>query len=100
VYNCENSISKIEYLGVDGKVVLTCVLSGYKPVADGFRVPGVIEVVARRPDGKDDLVRISLRTLRPVDFSARQQGLFSRPAPRGFSRVVQIVEGEFIEQKP
>jgi len=62
-------------------------------------VPRVIEVTARRKDGKDDLVRISLESVRAEDLREKQERLYGRRPPRGFSRVVRIVEGRFVEQE-
>jgi hypothetical protein len=99
VYNCEYRVRKIEYFGQDGQVAASCKLSRYKAVEDEFFVPRVIEVTARRKDGKDDLVRISLESVRAEDLGEKRERLYGRRPPRGFSRVVRIVEGRFVEQE-
>lgn len=99
VYNCEYRVRKIEYFGQDGQVAASCKLSRYKAVEDEFFVPRVIEVTARRKDGKDDLVRISLESVRAEDLGEKRERLYGRRPPRGFSRVVRIVEGKFVEQE-
>ena len=101
VYNCDHRVRKIEYFDGGGAVTTTCELRKYEKVTNEFHVPTVIEVTAHRADGKHDSVRMSLQSVRVADFSEKQRhGLFSRRPPRGFSRVVQVVEGRFIEQKP
>ncbi len=97
---CDYLVRKIEYFGADGQITITVQLTEYKETSGGFPVPGVIEIVAVDDNGKEDMFRITLRSVRAQQFSQRQREvLFNRPAPRGFEHIYRVINGELVEQR-
>ena len=92
-------IKRVEYFGNSSKALLVTELSKYEKVAEGFSVPTIIEMVKCSKAGKEDFVRINLKSVKSVDFSEKLRNLlFARPEPQGFKNVYKIIDGNMIEQ--
>ncbi len=95
---CDYLVKKIEYFGADGQITIKVRLAEYKEISDGFAVPGMIEIVSVDDNGKEDMFRITLGSVRAQQFSQRQrQALFNRPEPRGFEHIYRVINGELVE---
>ncbi|MHC4497590.1 MAG: LolA-like protein [Planctomycetota bacterium] len=99
IYNCDERVFRIEYFDDDGEVMFTAELGKYRNVSEGFSVPTVAEIVTSGEEGREDSVRISINSVKTVNFTDKARDrLFTRPEPRGFRRVIRIVDGKPIEQ--
>jgi hypothetical protein len=99
IYNCEERVSKIEYFDGEGGVMFATELGKYREMSEGFWVPTSIEIMRPARDNREDSVRISISSVKPVNFTDKARDrLFARPKPRGFRHVFRIVDGKPIEQ--
>lgn len=99
ISSCDYLVKKIEYFGEDEQVVLVARLEGYKEVSKGFFVAGVIKIDGVSNDGSEETFRITLGSVKAVDFSRKQMdALFNRPEPRGFGHVYKVTGDELVEQ--
>jgi hypothetical protein len=95
--NCQ--VKRVEYFGDSSEALLVTELSKYEEVSDGFSVPTIIEMVRHSKDGKEDSVRIDLKSLKSAGLSEKLRNLiFTRPKPQGFKHVYKIIDGNMIEQ--
>jgi len=101
VYSCDYLVRKIEYFDSNGQVSIVTELDDYKQISDGFSVPALIKIVRFGHNGRDDSIRIKLKSIKPVGISEkRQRILFSRPEPRGVKHIYELNENcELIEQR-
>ena len=100
IFNCDHLVSKIEYFGADGQVAAIMELGKYEEVSEWFSAPAVIKIVSHTAESAGDLVSItiSLKSIRPVEFTDKQRRhLFTRPEPRGFRHIYKIVGGNIIK---
>jgi len=98
VGSCDYLVRKIEYFDELGQVAVLAELDDYEEVAEGFRVPRHIKVVRRGARGRDDSVRISLRSVKPMSFNGKQLDALFQAQPGRFEHVYEIVNGEWVEQ--
>ena len=97
IYNCDYRISKIEYFGDNGQAVVVMELGEYKDVCAGVLVPKVIKIISFNGNGTEDSFRITLRSVKAVEFNKKI--FFNRPEPRGFKHIYKIIDGEMVEQQ-
>ncbi len=91
---------RIEYFDVTGERVAVTELDKYKQVSEGFFVPAIIKIIRRAEDGREDSAKITLRSIKPAKITEEvQRRLFTRPQPKGFKRVYEVIDGNVIEQR-
>ena len=95
---CDYLVRKIEYYDEIGQAAVVAELDDYEEVAEGFKVPRYIKVVRRGARGRDDSIRISLKSVKPMSFNQRQLDALFQAQPGRFEHVYQIVDGEWVEQ--
>jgi hypothetical protein len=96
---CDYQVRRIEYCDSAGRTEVVAELDRYEIVAEGFSVPGVIKITKRGQAGEDSVL-MTLTSMRPAQFNDRQvQYLFTRPEPRGFKHVYEIVGGRWVERE-
>ena len=98
VCSCDYLVRKIEYFDEFGQAAVVAELDEYKEVAEGFSVPRRIEVLKRAAGGRDDSVRITLKSVRPMPFTDKQLEFLFQPKPRRFKHVYEVVDGKWVEQ--
>jgi hypothetical protein len=99
VYSCDYVVHKIEYYDRQGKLIATATLGDYRPVTDQFSVPTRIAVESIGPDKRNDSIRISLSSLKPMKFSeAQRRGLFVPPSSERFEHVYRYEEGRWVPE--
>lgn len=93
-------ISKIEYYDSDGKALALAELKNYKEVTEGFFVPASIKITAyNQEDGTEPLgITLNLKTIKPKEFTERQQKVFVRPPPQGFDHILKNEGEKWVEQ--
>ncbi|MBN2138699.1 MAG: hypothetical protein JW720_12900 [Sedimentisphaerales bacterium] len=95
--SCDYLVRKIEYFGEFGRVRVVVKLDEYEQVGEAFRVPSLIEVVKRGTQGRDDRVRITLKSVKPTEFSEKQSDYLFQPKPGRFKHVYEVIEGKSVE---
>jgi len=98
VCSCDYLVRKIEYYDEFGRVAVAAELADYEEAVEGFKVPNYIKVVKRGLGGRDDSVRINLKSVKPMSFNEKQLEALFQPQPGRFEHVYVIVNGEWIEQ--
>jgi hypothetical protein len=98
VCSCDYLVRKIEYYDEFGRVAVAAELDDYEEAAEGFKVPKYIKVVKRGMGGRDDSVRINLKSVKPMSFNEKQLEALFQPQPGRFEHVYEIVNGEWVEQ--
>lgn len=98
VCSCDYLVRKIEHFDEFGQLAVVAELADYDEVAEGFEVPRYIKVIKRGPRGRDDSVRITLKSAKPMSFNLRQLEALFQAQPRRFKHVYEIVNGEWVEQ--
>lgn len=102
VDSCDYLVRRMEYFGANGETAVAVELDKYKRVFKDLFVPSVIKIVRRgAEDGRDSIsVGLRLGSIRPVTFTEEaQRRLFSRPRPRGFEHIYEIIDSDVIEQR-
>jgi len=94
-------ISEIEYYDPQGRVLALAELKDYKEVSEGFFVPASIKIVAYDPDSRAEPfdVTLNLKSIKPKEFTERQQKVFERPAPGNLKHILKSEGGKWIEQQ-
>ncbi len=93
-------ISEIEYYDSKGQALALAELEDYKEISEGFFVPASIKIIAYDQDNIAEPlgITLNLKTIKPKEFTERQQKVFERPPPQGFDHILRN-EGEvWIEQ--
>ncbi len=98
VCSCDYLVRKIEYFDEFGQVAVVAELEDYEDVVEGFKVPKYIKVVKRGLGGRDDSVRIKLKSVKPMSFNQRQLEALFQARPGRYKHVYEIVDGEWVEQ--
>ncbi|MCK4291705.1 MAG: hypothetical protein KAY65_00805 [Planctomycetes bacterium] len=98
IHNCDYLVRKIEYLNEFGQVEVVAELDKYKEVVEGFSTPTSIKVVKRTGSGRDDSVRITLKSVKPYEFTKKQLEFLFKPRPGRFKHVYEVVRGRSVEQ--
>jgi len=100
VYSCDYRVSRIEYFDRNDNVIVSMELSRYKKFSGGLWVPTRIDVSSYGSEGAVDSFRIVLKSVKAMEFSDRQRGIyFSRPEPRGFKKLFKIEDGTVVERE-
>ena len=98
ISKCEYLVSKIEYLNADGEIAASALFDDYKPVADGFLVPGLIEVIVREKDGSRSSANLKFDSVKAAKFTEQQRRrLFVKPGTRGLTHVYQVIGDDIVE---
>ena len=94
-------ISKIEYYDSKGRALALAELKEYKEISDGFFVPASIKIVAYDQNGSAEPfgVTLNLKSIKPKEFTERQQKVFDRPPPGNLKHVLRNEGGKWIEQR-
>lgn len=101
IHSCNYLVRRIEYFEAGGEAVIFTELGKYREVSKGFFVPTLIKIVNRAQEKGENSVRITLESVKSVNFTEKQQRrLFTRRKPRGFKHVFRIVGEELVEQPP
>jgi hypothetical protein len=99
INNCDYLVRKIEYYRDDGRAAVVTELDKYKELIKGFFVPTFIKIINRTDSNKEDLVQITLSSVKPANFTDKQRKrLFVCPQPQGFKHIYKIIDGNIIEQ--
>ena len=98
VCSCDYLVRKIEYFDDFGQVAVVAELEDYKEVVEGFKVPAYIKVVKQGLGGRNDSVRIKLRSVKPMSFNQKQLEFLFQPRPGRFKHVYEVVDGEWVER--
>lgn len=93
-------ISEIEYYDSKGQALALAELEDYKEISEGFFVPASIKIIAYDQDNIAEPlgITLNLKTIKPKEFTERQQKVFERPPPQGFDHILRNEGGEWIEQ--
>ncbi len=93
-------ISKIEYYDSKGLALALAVLKSYKEVSDGFFVPASIKIIAYDQNGGAEpfSVTLNLKSIKPREFTERQQQFFERPPFGNFKHILRNEGDRWIEQ--
>ena len=94
-------ISEIEYYDSNGQALALAELKDYKEVADGYFVPASIKIIAYDQDNIAEPLGITLnfKSIKPKEFSERQQTVFERPQFGNFKHILRNEGGQWIEQR-
>ncbi len=94
-------IGKIEYYDSKGRALALAELKDYKEVSEGYFVPASIKIIAYNQDsGAEPLgITLNLKTIKPKEFSERQQKLFERPPPGNLKHILKKEGEKWIEQR-
>ena len=94
-------ISTIEYYDSKGRALALAELKGYKEVSEGFFVPASIKIIAYNQDGGAEPlgVTLNLKSIKPKEFSERQQTVFERPQFGNFKHILRNEGGQWVEQR-
>jgi hypothetical protein len=102
IYNCDNTICKIEYPGRSGRIAVSMELERYKEVCDGFSMPTLVKVVKYPGNGQKNFVNIDIKikSVKPFKFTAKQKEfIFQRPDISRYKRVLKFNdECKLVEQ--
>jgi hypothetical protein len=93
-------ISKIEYYDSEGRALALAELKDYKEVSDGFFVPASIKIIAYDQEGGAEpfSVTLNLKSIKPREFTERQQQFFERPPFGNFKHILKNEGEKWIEQ--
>jgi len=90
VFNCDRTVSRIEYYDLEGTMLVWAELDNYVSVNESFHVPRAIRLVSRTGVNIEDSFEITLGTVKRVDLTDKQrEKLFNRPEMRGFETIVE-----------
>ena len=100
IYCCDYRIRKIEYFDDEGKTVFAVELSNYGAFNGGL-FPMELKLTSFRNDGKEDLIRVVLGTVKKYDYTTQKRAaFFERPTDlNGFEHIYRAVDGGLNEQK-
>ena len=100
VYSCDYRVSKVQYFDADGLLAAVVELDGYMEISKDFFVPSVIKIANMNNEKITDSFKITLDSIKPVQFSEHQKDIFfSRPEPKGFKHVLKIIDGRLLKQQ-
>jgi hypothetical protein len=93
-------IKKIEYFDSKGRALALAELKDYKEISEGFFVPASIKIIAYDPDGGAEPfgITLSLKSIKPREFTERQQQFFERPPFGNFKHILKNEGEKWIEQ--
>jgi hypothetical protein len=98
IYCCDYLVRKIEFFDIYGQVTVIAEMGEYEQVSDGFYMPAEVNIIRLESEDVQDSLKITLRSIRTVDFTENQRNrLFTRPEPRGFRHVYKISGGDIVE---
>jgi hypothetical protein len=90
-------ISRIEYFD-EGLLAAYAGLEDYTQINEDFLLPTVVTLVTLSGVEVQNSARITLRSIKETEYSERQKEvLFTRPEPKGFEHVYQIIQGRAVE---
>jgi hypothetical protein len=94
-------VSEIEYYDIKGRALAVAELKDYKEVSEGFFVPASIKIIAYDPDSRAEPfdVTLNLKSIKPKEFTERQQKVFERPAPGNLKHILKSEGGRWVEQR-
>lgn len=97
---CDYLVRKIEYFDKAGEISVVAELGKYQPVGDEFLIPTIIDIKRWSQDSEDETVKITLRSVKPKEFSDKQKNVFfSKPDMERFESVLMLSDDcEWIEQ--
>ncbi len=99
ISGCDYRVRKIEYFGPNEKRVAFVELDDYKDICNGVFVPTLIKVINSNVDGTADSLRITLESVRPYEFTEKQQEVFFVPSePKGFENVFRVENDRLMRQ--
>ena len=99
IYNCDQVVSKIEYLNDNGQVIVEVGLGKYKKVKDGFLAPTSIKIVSPTQGEEINIFDIKLNSIKPKEFTREHLNiLFNRPPAKRYKNVYKNIDGNWVEQ--
>jgi hypothetical protein len=93
-------ISEIEYYDSKGRALALAELKDYKEISEGFFVPASIKIIAYDQDGGAEPlgITLNLKSIKPKEFTERQQKVFERPPPGKLKYILRNEGGKWIEE--
>jgi hypothetical protein len=99
IETCDYVPEKIEYFDSGGKVIGGAEFTKYRKLAEEDYIPMKIKIFTVAGEGDGDSAQITLSFAEPTRLKEQQRNrLFSRPAPKGFNHIYQIINGNAVEQ--
>jgi hypothetical protein len=99
ISRCDYLIEKVEYFDTEGKTAVIMELGKYRLISEEYSVPGLIKIISYDEGGEENVLQISLGSVKAAAFTEKQRGrLFNRPEPRGFEHIYKVVGDKVIEQ--
>lgn len=90
---CDYLVRKIEYFDKAGEISVVAELGKYRPVGDEFLIPTVIDIKRWSQDSDAETVKITLRSVKPKEFSDKQKNVFfSKPDMKRFKEILFLSE--------
>ncbi|MHC4192546.1 MAG: hypothetical protein ACYSP9_00040 [Planctomycetota bacterium] len=99
IFSCDYRVFKIEYFSEDGQLVADTELYKYKEVSEGCLVPRVIKIRTYDQEGRNDSIRLNLKSAKPHKFDdKKRQVIFTPPKREGYKHVYRIIDCRIIEE--
>ncbi len=101
IYCCDYRIRKIEYFDDEGNVSVVLEMKNYREIFDGSLFPSELMLRDFYYEGKEDLIRVVLGTVKKYDYTTQKRAaFFERPTDlNGFEHVYRAVDGGLNEQE-
>jgi hypothetical protein len=101
IYCCDYRIRKIEYFDDEGNVSVVLEMKNYRGIFDGSLFPSELMLRDFYYEGKEDLIRVVLGTVKKYDYTTQKRAaFFERPTDlNGFEHIYRAADGGLIEQK-
>jgi hypothetical protein len=99
IYCCDNTIRKIEYFELNGRILASVELDEYKNVSENFSVPSRIKVTTFGRSKTDSIsINLDLRSIQQKEFTEKQKDFFEPGSMEGFKHIFRLVDGSWVEQ--
>jgi hypothetical protein len=99
IETCDYLPAKIEYIDSGGRVLGGVEFTKYRRFADEHYIPMQIRFFTAVAPAGGDSALITLNSAQPAQINEQQrQRIFSRPQPKGFNHIYQIIDGNTVEQ--
>ncbi|MEJ2646807.1 MAG: hypothetical protein P8016_00195 [Sedimentisphaerales bacterium] len=98
IYCCDYTVRQIDYYDNSAKPTAVVKLDNYKEVAPGLYIPFSIVINSITENIENTFnVDIKLSSIKPA--TQRQQNFpITRPEPKGYDHIYQVINGQWIEQ--
>ncbi len=97
IYNCNYTVSKIEYYDVNQQPIMSVAMADYQEFNEKNILPNEITIAHYKSDGKMDTFNIKLSSLKPLRKKNAKR--YERPKSKGFKEIYKLIRGEAIKQQ-